>query len=396
MLGFLDLPRELHAKAAAELELADFCALRQTCCELARLPLADYATARSVRATGWPYPVVKAMLGPLFQYVVGAFASAEASTQHALLAALVGCSGIRGYLLAKIAARCGQIYVLDWLDAHYDSWHISRAAARGGDIAVFRWLRAHDWPVSFSDAACAAARHNRVDMFAFLLAARPKLRHKSQVVVAACRSGSMPMLDALGAGFAHTKISRAAPTVFAELAKRGNIAALDWLSTRGLAPLMQKESANIARAAVAQNQCGVVGWLAERGFCKYTGDLLVFLRETAAGAGACHALDWLFLRPEMPPIYSQVRCRLAEIAAYNARTQVLDWLLARGLDRYEFTGRPLRFGATEGHAHVLAWAVRRLGCTAADFARYAGCHEATDAFLAELRTRAEPGAGASC
>ena len=378
---------------AAGLELAGFCALRQTCCELARLPLADYASACSARATDRPYPVVKAMLGPLFKYAVSAFASAAAPTQHALLAALVGGSSIRGYLLAKTAARCGQLFVLDWLDAHYDSWDISRAAARCGDIAVFRWLRAHDWPVSFSDAACAAARHKRVDMFAFLLAARPKLRYKSQVVAAACWGGSVPVLDALGAGFTHTKISRAAPSLFAELAKRGNIAALDWLSTRGLAPLMQKESANIARAAVEHSQCSVVSWLAEHKFCKYTTDLLVFLRETAAGAGACPALDWLFLRPEMPPIYAQVRCRLAEIAAYSARPQVLDWLLTRGLDRYEFTAA-LRFAAIEGHAHVFEWAVRRLGFVAADFARYAGCHEAIDAFLAELgASAAAAGAG---
>lgn len=137
-VGFLDLPHKLHAVVAAELEPAAFCALRRTCRELARLPFADYAIARCARMAHRPYSVVK-VLRPLFKHAVGAFASVEAPTQHALLAALVGDCGFYAYLLAVAAEQCGQTYVLDWLDVQ-ELWRDSRVTAHGGRITAEEFL----------------------------------------------------------------------------------------------------------------------------------------------------------------------------------------------------------------------------------------------------------------
>ena len=137
-MHLLALPDELLGLIAAQLDPRAFCALRRTCRELARLPFADYAIARCARVAHRPYPVVKA-LRPLFTHAVGAFASVEAPTQHALLAALVGDCGFHAYLLAVAAEQCGQTYVLDWLDVQ-ELWRDSRVTAHGGRITAEAFL----------------------------------------------------------------------------------------------------------------------------------------------------------------------------------------------------------------------------------------------------------------
>ena len=75
---------------------------------------------------------------------------------------------------------------------------------------------------------------------------------------------------------------------------------------------------------------------------------------------------------------------MAPFAAQYGRVRVLDWLVTKGLGENEFYGGALEEAADAGRLDVLNWARRRFNVPRAMFAKYAGRHETTDAFIASL------------
>lgn len=433
----LALPDDVLGLIAARLDPRAFCALRRTCCELARLSFADYACAQLALARGRSRPVAAAIAGAVLGRAVCVFKTTEGRRVLDFAASL---DNVLVDLAAKKAGRHGVLEVLDWLQAGVNAPALAsaaRTAAAHGHLAACRQcigvLRGSgDFSYICAVAAAAATAHNQISVLDWLLTVLPSVAASPKVVNAAARHGSIAVLDRLYSLRGRQIPDAIEDTVLSELARVGAVDKLAWLAGHGLDQMICRRLRSLSAEAVSCNQLGVLKILetivGQPGL--FDGrDERARLLDAAAAHGSCAALtalvasadhasepaDALFAgatamftgaaltfagagvldlsEPSCSKNFQfgldeKTRLRLARAAACNSRTNVLDWLLARGLDRHEFAVSSLKTTALGGRVGVLAWAVRCFGFTAEDFALYAGRHEATDAFLAELFPRA--------
>lgn len=389
-LRLVDLPQDVLGIIAAALEPVGFCALRRTCRAAAELSFADYARARIALARGRSPRIVANIAGVVLDHAVCRFETEEA--RGVLTAAIAAADNLLTRLVAEKAGRRGMIAVLEWLQAVGLStvlYKAARAAAAHDQLAACQWClgaltESSNAAASRVSVAAAAARHSSLAVLDWLLTARPNLAAVLSVVDAACRSGNVAVFDIAYQHAGRRFVDNTDTYRFLDLAAAGNVAALSWFARHGCDPIVCREIRYLGAAGVGGGHIEMLDWLetqtCNRGYFANP-DNHNRLLETAAGRGSCTMLAEL---TQSRPLTENSRMMIAQTAAVNSRTNVLDWLVARGLDRHEFTAAALKTAALGGRVHVLSWAVRAFGYTARDLARWRGRHEATDAFLATL------------
>ena len=287
----------------------------------------------------------------------GGAIAAEAFAQYSELLEKDCCSKA-----ARSASRCGQIEtvrVLCKLCASLNAFDLSLDAAHHGQLEVCEYFRSVVGDDLLSD-------------FTF--------------VDAAVASGNIALLEFVASGPAGT-------TVFNSLCRGrlecvgadGNVSALDWLARHGAVDRISRKSLEIAFAAIDNDHVAVVAYLQQNIRDFATNAIESGLAVKAATAGACKVLAFLGAGYSSLP---DNREYLARGAARSGRVRVLDWLVARGLDEDEFCATALGEAAVAGRLDVLEWARRRFNVPRAVFAKHAGRHETTDAFIASLDARA--------